>query len=766
MEDKFQDIFKKCLKIENRTVSVKTLLSERNLNRIKYDPYYQRNYVWDKIKQTFFIESVILGTEIPPLIFFKSGLQIEVIDGRQRFETLKRFKENEFKLDGKGLMELEFLSSLSFKTLDSEIRDAFLSSNIRIFEYEIVNYPNLTNELEDRIKKEIFRRYNTGITPLTSVEVDNAKYLDDSFSNEIDKYLKGHLEFTKNLSLCFLPKNNPESIQYQELKNLLRRLFVLNQFPISKYAGGSNRVETLDLLYDFATQDLVDAKDTFLNFKCQIDDVLDLFKKWTIRPDSEKFKNRLIYEPIVWVIRILNSEEIEFSIDSDLFKKYIDKNINAFTNIESHYYGNIIRRFETVAAFFNDITGFDFTEFIRDKSFSSRIKQRLTDRSEEENKIEKFQNLRYNKPAPISTPIEEIVADVYSNKYLVRPAYQRKEKISEFKASSIIESILLGINLPPLFIYKRKNGVKEVIDGQQRLLSILGFMGKEYQNELGVIEFSKNNSFKLRGLKILNSLNGSNYTKLKPTDQDKIQDFTVDLIIIEEQLNKRFEPTDLFIRLNNKPYPIKQNSFEMWNSTVDFEVIQLIKDITNKHIKWFYIKETNADPNERRDRMENEEFIAILAYLLYNQTLKAPNKIIGFFKRNNEVTCRLQYKSGLTDFLQKLENEANEKSQFIRSIKAVNSQIVELEKYLESDDTDSKKVKLNELLNVNQKSIYRRSLQDFYILWLKLASYSDNIITVQKVKAVIDVIKRFRNVENVSVDTDYIDNLEKELTNK
>ena len=762
MEDKFQDIFKKCLKIENRTVSVKTLLSERNLNRIKYDPYYQRNYVWDKIKQTYFIESVILGTEIPPLIFFKSGLKIEVIDGRQRFETLKRFKENEFKLDGKGLMELEFLSSFSFKTLDSEIRDAFLSSNIRIFEYEIINYPNLTSDLEDRIKKEIFRRYNTGITPLTSVEVDNAKYLYDSFSIEIDEFLKKNQTFAKELSYCFLPNHNPEAIQYPELKNLLRRLFVLDQFPISKYAGGSNRVETLDLLYDFATQDLVDAKQTFLEFKFSLDKSLELFSLWATT--SDKFKNRLIYEPIVWAIRILNSENIQYEIDPSEFKGYIETNINAFSNIESHYYGNIIRRFETIGNYFNSISDFSFNEFIRDKSFSSRIKQKLTDRSEEDNKIDKFQNLRYNKPAPISTPIEEIIEDVYSNKYLVRPPYQRKEKISEFKASSIIESILLGINLPPLFIYKRKNGVKEVIDGQQRLLSILGFMGKEYQNEFGIKVLSKNNSFKIKGLKILSNLNGSNYSKLTPADQDKILDFTVDLIIIEEQLNKLFEPTDLFIRLNNKPYPIRQNSFEMWNSTVDFEVIQLIKEITNRHIKWFYIKETTTDPNERRDRMENEEFITILAYLLYNRSLKVPNKIIGFFKRNNEVTCRLQYKSGLSDFLQKLENEANEKNLFIKSIKDVDSQIIELERYLDTEDIDIKKLKLNEMLNVSSKPTYRRSLQDFYILWLKLANYPDNIISVRKIESVVDVLKRFRNVDNFTVDNSYIDALESELT--
>ena len=53
-ESKFIDVFKNGLKIIPRTLSVKTLLSERNLKRINYRPYYQRNYVWDIEKQTFF----------------------------------------------------------------------------------------------------------------------------------------------------------------------------------------------------------------------------------------------------------------------------------------------------------------------------------------------------------------------------------------------------------------------------------------------------------------------------------------------------------------------------------------------------------------------------------------------------------------------------------------------------------------------------------------------------------------------------------------
>lgn len=46
-------IFKYQLKKDARTVSVATLLSNRYLKRIMYNPYYQRNYVWERIRRVF-----------------------------------------------------------------------------------------------------------------------------------------------------------------------------------------------------------------------------------------------------------------------------------------------------------------------------------------------------------------------------------------------------------------------------------------------------------------------------------------------------------------------------------------------------------------------------------------------------------------------------------------------------------------------------------------------------------------------------------------
>ena len=73
---------------------------------IDYEAPYQRNYVWNEEKATFFIESILLGVEIPALILFvhtSNKKKLEVIDGRQRYETIKKFKGGEFSLRKKGL---------------------------------------------------------------------------------------------------------------------------------------------------------------------------------------------------------------------------------------------------------------------------------------------------------------------------------------------------------------------------------------------------------------------------------------------------------------------------------------------------------------------------------------------------------------------------------------------------------------------------------------------------------------------------------------
>ena len=58
--------------------------------------------MWDEEKATYFIESILLGTEIPPLVLFQTNDKNEVIDGRQRYETIIRFLEDKLVLKDKG----------------------------------------------------------------------------------------------------------------------------------------------------------------------------------------------------------------------------------------------------------------------------------------------------------------------------------------------------------------------------------------------------------------------------------------------------------------------------------------------------------------------------------------------------------------------------------------------------------------------------------------------------------------------------------------
>lgn len=756
-ETKFIDVFKNGLKIIPRTLSVKTLLSERNLKRIDYKPYYQRNYVWDIEKQTFFIESVLLGTEIPPLILYKTGLKTEVIDGRQRFETLKRFKENDFSLSSKGLMDLPALSRKSFNTLDDELKEVFLNSYIRVFEFEVIT--EISPEVEDKIKKEIFRRYNTGITPLTSVEVDSAKYDNDVYSKLLEEKLTENNDLSVGLKNCFFPNDHEDENLKGKLVDFLRKALVMPKFPIARYATGTQRGEIMELLYKSMYNTMTDTPDVD-NYLCYCQSVIELQKK--LSNDNSLFiKQKLMYETIFWAMMVLKQENIAFDIFEvyDDLKQHYSSHLEIYSDDNSYYYKNIIDRYSDTASFFEKHIDFKFNLYIRNSEFKDSLKALKQGDQDVKTVIQQLDGLRINKPSPISKPIEEVLSDVVTTRYLLRPTYQRQERITEQKASSIIESILLGISLPPIFVYKKDNGVKEVVDGQQRLLSILAFIGKQYRNEDDKLVYSKNNNFKLKKLKILTELNGLNFSGLSSQDQDKIIDFVIDEIIIEQSINANFDPTDLFIRLNQKPYPIQQNSFEMWNSTVDRAIIERIKEVTNKYSEWFYSKDNKGVEN-RTDRMENEELITLLTYIDYAMSKDSYDKVLGTFKRIDRITCRIKDKNTITDYLIRLEDNSSEKELFMSYIDKTDKKIDEFGSLFESLNKET----LNAFFNVKNSKTFRRSYQDFYIVWIVLHGKIIGEGNKQQIKQSIkELLCLLRNTDGKEVDEVYYNNFENKL---
>ena len=83
----------------------------------------------------------------------------------------------------------------------------------------------------------------------------------------------------------------------------------------------------------------------------------------------------------------------------------------------------------------------------------------------------------------------------------IRPEYQRRLRWSNPQKSRLIESLLLNVPVPPIFLYESEEARYEVMDGQQRLNAIKEFLA---------------GSFALSGLTVLRPLNGIRYGKAPP----------------------------------------------------------------------------------------------------------------------------------------------------------------------------------------------------------------------------------------------------------
>lgn len=96
------------------------------------------------------------------------------------------------------------------------------------------------------------------------------------------------------------------------------------------------------------------------------------------------------------------------------------------------------------------------------------------------------------------------VSNMYNSSELnVLPEFQRLFRWSIDRKSNFIESILIGIPVPPVFVFENDDGTWELIDGLQRISSILEFMGVLRDPETGATRRSV-----LIGTKYLPSLNG------------------------------------------------------------------------------------------------------------------------------------------------------------------------------------------------------------------------------------------------------------------
>lgn len=133
--------------------------------------------------------------------------------------------------------------------------------------------------------------------------------------------------------------------------------------------------------------------------------------------------------------------------------------------------------------------------------------------------------------------------DMYQNKELtISPDYQRLFRWEEEKQSRFVESLLLEMPVPPIFVIETDNGVYELIDGLQRISSYLHFRGER----LG----ETNDDFLvLRGCDIVDDLNELTFDKLPKALQIKIKRSFVRMEVIKKESETSLK-YHMFKRLN------------------------------------------------------------------------------------------------------------------------------------------------------------------------------------------------------------------------
>ncbi|MEL7686364.1 DUF262 domain-containing protein [Citromicrobium bathyomarinum] len=169
-----------------------TVLSQLSRGNIDLNPSFQRRSAWSDKKQSFFIESLILGLPIPQLILAedpsRKGAYI-VIDGKQRLLAIRRFASVDngagFKpLKLKGLSERGDLNRKSYEDLKGDLAH---DQDVAAFENSTIRTVVIRNWKQEAYLWEVFLRINTGSVQLSPQELRQALH-PGPFSNFVDQY--------------------------------------------------------------------------------------------------------------------------------------------------------------------------------------------------------------------------------------------------------------------------------------------------------------------------------------------------------------------------------------------------------------------------------------------------------------------------------------------------------------------------------------------------------------------------------------------------
>ncbi|MBI3582486.1 MAG: DUF262 domain-containing protein [Nitrospinae bacterium] len=167
-------------------------------------------------------------------------------------------------------------------------------------------------------------------------------------------------------------------------------------------------------------------------------------------------------------------------------------------------------------------------------------------------------------------------------KIILEVPFQRQFIWKEDRASQLIESVIMNVPIPPLYFAEEENGRWLVVDGLQRVNSLLQY----YQNEYG-----------LKSLEIVKELEGLKYKNLPPKAKSLLNDGLMRVNVIKKDSHPDIK-YDIFMRLNkgsvtlnyqelrNCLYrsPLNDMAKEFVSKNKDFQKILKLKQPHNRYL--------------------------------------------------------------------------------------------------------------------------------------------------------------------------------------
>lgn len=233
------------------------------------------------------------------------------------------------------------------------------------------------------------------------------------------------------------------------------------------------------------------------------------------------------------------------------------------------------------------------------------------------------------------------LSDLISDKTIdLSPEYQRRDRWSPQRQSKLVESFLMNVPIPPIFLNEDAYGVYSVIDGKQRLTAIHEFM---------------RGRLKLTGLKVFSDINGRNVDDLPPVLQSIVRtraNLRAVIILRQSDPDIKFE---VFQRLNTGG--VRANPQEIRNSTWPGPFNSLVLELSETpqfhRLLHIDIKERSAIYKEMRDA----EFV--LRYFTFRKTWSTfaggMMRHMDSFMANNQRMGDEGLNDAKNDFVQTLE---------------------------------------------------------------------------------------------------------------